>query len=540
MTRPPDTTSATALTVSAAEPAAAEVDAVVIGIHRDGDGLAAGPGASAIDAALGGRLLETLARLGATGVAGEVVKLATLGATTAPVVAVVGLGPLTPEPGAPVPDQAAVTETYRRAAGAAIRALTGTGRVGFALTGGSADGTARVDGSRPDNDTLVRAVLEGAALGAYDFTRYKSEQPAGYRPPVTEVVILDRAPATRETVNRVGALVQAVRLARDWINTPPNDLRPPDFAAAARDAAEKAGLTVEVLDPEALAAGGYGGILAVGNGSAAGPRLVRISYQPTDDGGSAGDDEPRVPHVALIGKGITFDTGGISIKPSLNMQDMKSDMSGAACVIAAMTAIAALAPAVRVTAYAPMAENMPSGSAYRPGDVVTMYGGNRVEVFNTDAEGRMVLGDAIARACEDEPDYLIETSTLTGGQVISLGERIAGLMGTPELTERLRLAGQRTGEPMWAMPLPDEVRSSMDSSIADFSQISAGFDRAGHMLQGGVFLSRFVTDGVSWAHVDIAGPSYNTKTPHGYTPKGATGVPLRTLVEIVEDIAVNG
>ena len=516
MTRPTETP---VLTVSAAGAVDAEVDAVVIGVHRDDDQLSLGPGAAAVDAALGGRLLDVLSRLGANGVPGEVVKVATLGATTAPVVAAVGLGPTEPKPGALEP-----TEAYRRAAGAAVRALTGTDRVGFALV---------------DTDaSLTRPVLEGAALAAYDFVRYKSELPPSYRPPVAEIVLLADATGRGEIqlqaeTDRVTAIIRAVKLARDWINTPPNDLRPPGFAEQAAAAATDAGLAVEVLDTEALQAGGYGGILAVGLGSAAGPRLVKIAYEPPVSNGDT-------KHVALIGKGITFDTGGISIKPSQGMQDMKSDMSGAACVVAVMTAIAAVEPAVKVTAYVPMAENMPSGSAYRPGDVVTMYGGTKVEVLNTDAEGRMVLADAIVRACEDSPDYLLETSTLTGGQVVALGERISGVMGSVELGLRVKEAGGRTGEPMWPMPLPDEVRSGMDSTIADVTQINAGFDRAGHMLQGGSFLSRFVADGVDWAHIDIAGPSYNTKSPHGYIPKGATGVPLRTLLDLVEDIALNG
>ncbi|MFI5953464.1 leucyl aminopeptidase [Cryptosporangium sp. NPDC051539] len=513
MTRP---TEAAVLTVSAAGAVDAEVDAVVIGVHRDGDQLGLGPGAVGVDAALGGRLLDVLARLGASGVAGEVVKVATLGATTAPVVAAVGLGPVEPAPGAPAPH-----ENYRRAAGAAIRALTGTDRVGLALV---------------DSDpTLTQAVLEGAALAAYDFVQYKSELAPTYRPPVREIVYLADATGRGDVelqteTDRAKAVVDAVRLARDWINTPPNDLRPPTFAAQAAAAAVEAGLEVEVLDTDALVAGGYGGILAVGLGSAAGPQLVRIAWNPPES----------TKHVALVGKGITFDTGGISIKPAQGMQDMKSDMSGAAVVVATMTAIARLQPAVKVTAYVPMAENMPSGSAYRPGDVVTMYGGTRVEVLNTDAEGRMILADAIARAGEDSPDYIVETSTLTGGQIVSLGERISGVMGSDGLSGRVKDAGGRTGEPMWPMPLPDEVRSGMDSAIADVTQINAGFDRAGHMLQGGSFLSRFIPDGVEWVHIDIAGPSYNTKTPHGYTPKGGTGIPLRTLLALVEDIAREG
>jgi leucyl aminopeptidase len=499
----------TTLTLSATPTAELNVDAVVVGVHSGEDGIELGAGAAAVDAALSGKLAEVLARLGATGSAGEVTKLATLGATAAPVIAAVGLG---------APEKSNDAETVRRAAGAAIRALAGTAKVGLAL---AADGAP------------LRGAAEGALLGAYDFVAFKSSKAATYKEPVRSVTLLvpDAADkAAKAEVKRASAVAGAVLRARDWINTPPNHLRPPHFAEQAEAAATKAGLDVEVLDDKALRKGGFGGILAVGGGSEAGPRLVRISWAP------AGASK----HVALVGKGITFDTGGISIKPAQGMQDMKSDMSGAASVVAAMVAIAALKPKVKVTAYVPMAENMPSGSAYRPGDVVTMYGGKKVEVLNTDAEGRMVLGDAIARACEDSPDYLFETSTLTGGQVVALGHRVSGVMGSPDTTARVKAAGERTGEAMWPMPLPEEVRSGMDSAIADITQINAGFDRAGHMLQGGTFLSEFVTDGVEWAHIDIAGPSYNTNSPHGHTPKGGTGVPVRTLIELIEDVAANG
>jgi leucyl aminopeptidase len=239
----------------------------------------------------------------------------------------------------------------------------------------------------------------------------------------------------------------------------------------------------------------------------------------------------------LVGKGITFDTGGLAIKPAQGMWEMKSDMAGAAAVASVMLAVAALKPSVAVTAYLPMAENMLSGTAYRPGDVVTMYNGKKVEVLNTDAEGRMILGDAMARACEDDPDYLFEVSTLTGGQVVALGKRIAGVMGSPELCERVRAAGDAVGEPSWPMPLPDEIRTSMDSDVADILQVSAGMERAGHMLQGGIFLREFVADEVPWAHIDIAGPSYHAGEPTGYWSKGGTGVPVRTLLHLVEGIA---
>jgi leucyl aminopeptidase len=269
--------------------------------------------------------------------------------------------------------------------------------------------------------------------------------------------------------------------------------------------------------------------VAVGQGSAAPPRLVKLTYTPP------GVENPK--RIALVGKGITFDTGGVSIKPAAGMWEMKSDMAGAAAVAATLIAVAALKPGVAVSGYLAIAENMPSGSAYRPGDVITMYGGKRVEVFNTDAEGRMVLADAIARACEDGTDYLFETSTLTGGQVIALGKRISGLMGSDEATALVEAAGKAVGEPAWRMPLPDDVRKGMDSDVADISQVNASMDRAGHMLQGGVFLREFVAEGVDWAHIDIAGPSYHTGEPTGYWTKGGTGVPVRTLLALIDDVA---
>jgi leucyl aminopeptidase len=333
-------------------------------------------------------------------------------------------------------------------------------------------------------------------------------------------------------LRRATVAVSAVCRTRDWVNTAPNDLRPPAFADEVAAAARAVGLEVEVLDEAALAAGGYGGILAVGQGSAAPPRLVKLSYTPAEAAAT-----PR--RIALVGKGITFDTGGVSIKPAQGMWEMKSDMAGAAAVAATMLAVAELKPSVAVSAYLPMAENMPSGTAYRPGDVVTMYNGMRVEVLNTDAEGRMVLADAIARACEDGCDYLVETSTLTGGQVVALGKRVTGVMGTPELCARVQEAGDAAGEPAWPMPLPEDVRKGMESDVADICQVNAGMDRAGHMLQGGTFLREFVAGDVPWAHLDIAGPSYHSGEPTGYWTKGGTGVPVRTLLELIDRIAAD-
>ncbi|HEU4347194.1 MAG TPA: leucyl aminopeptidase [Actinoplanes sp.] len=509
------------LTLVDTDPAESAADALVIGLHSQPDengALLPAAGAESIAAAFDGRLTSTLALLGATGSPGEGTKLATLGAVSAPLVVAVGLGD---EPSGSAP----ATETLRRGTGAAVRALAGSGTVALALP-------LPDDADAPG---VLRAILEGALLGSYRFAGYKTKPQPGRRDPVSaiQVHVPDAGEAAaRAEVARAEVVARAVRLTRDWVNTAPNELRPPQFADAVVAAAQGTGLEVEVLDFDQLKAGGYGGIVAVGQGSEAPPRLVKLSYTP------AGVDDPK--RVALVGKGITFDTGGISIKPAAGMWEMKSDMAGAAAVGATMLAVAALRPDVAVTGYLAMAENMPSGSAYRPGDVITMLNGKRVEVLNTDAEGRLVLADAIARACADGTDYLFETSTLTGGQVISLGKRIAGVMGTPAICERVKAAGEAAGEPAWPMPLPDDVRKGMDSDVADISQVNATMDRAGHMLQGGVFLREFVADGVDWAHIDIAGPSYHTGEPAGYWTKGGTGVPVRTLLALIDDVASNG
>jgi leucyl aminopeptidase len=496
------------------DPAELAVDAVVIGVHRRGtaDGeLLVGTGAESIVAAFDGRLTGALRLVGATGAAGEVSRLATLGTITAPLVVAVGLG-AEPSGAAPPP------ETLRRGTGAALRALAGQRRVALALPVPD-DGTAA---------SAVRAMAEGALLGAYRFERYKSAPVRRAATTSVAVQVPDaRDRAARAELKRASVVAGAVNRARDWVNTAPNDLRPPVFAEQVAHAGAEAGLDVEVLDEKALRRAGFGGILAVGQGSQAPPRLVRLGYTPTGT--------PRA-RIALVGKGITFDSGGVSIKPAQGMWEMKSDMAGAAAVAATMLAVAARAPQVAVTGWLPIAENMPSGSAYRPGDVVTMYGGRTVEVLNTDAEGRMVLGDAIARACEESPDYLLETSTLTGGQVISLGRRVAGVMGTAQLCERVRDAGDLVGEPAWPMPLPDDVRQGMESVVADIAQVNTNMERSGTMLQGGIFLSEFVAPDVGWAHIDIAGPGFHPGEPFGYWAKGGTGVPVRTLVQLIDTL----
>jgi leucyl aminopeptidase len=481
-------------------------DAVVVAVGKGPDGVVPTPGAEAVDRLLGGRLLPALADLGARGAEDEVTRLPSFGQGPFPVVAVAGLG---------APDAAGgySNETLRRAAGAASRALAGRRSVVSLLA---------AVGGTPDAERL-HAVGEGSLLGAYEFTVYKSDLPADRPVPPGEFTIVVPGAAAAETaLRRVRAVADAVALVRDLVNTPPNDLYPAELAARGAAVGEKAGLTAEILDEDALAAGGYGGILAVGSGSSRKPRLLRLTYTGAD----------ARKKVALVGKGITFDSGGLSIKPALHMENMKSDMAGAAAVIATVVLVAELGLPVEVTATVPIAENLPSGTAYRPADVVTFRNGKKAEITNTDAEGRVVLADALARAAEDHPDVLLETSTLTGAQQVALGNRTAGVMGSDDLRDAVVAAGQRSGEGMWPMPLPAELRKGLDSPIADF--VNATTDRMGGMLVGGHFLAEFVPDGLPWAHIDIAGPGYNAGSPWGYTTKGGTGVPVRTLLATIE------
>ncbi|WP_100445830.1 leucyl aminopeptidase [Glycomyces xiaoerkulensis] len=470
--------------------AGARAEVIVVGVHA-GDEAPVVPGSAAgVDAAFGGRLAETLAAFDNTGKTGALTRLPAPADLPAKLVYAVGLG------GAAEVDD----ETLRRAAGSAVRAAFGRENVAIALEG----------------DPVATAT--GAALGAYKFDGFKTEG-GGDGPPESIAVY----GATEADAERAAILAEGVAMTKSWVSTPANLLRPPTFAAEIERAAAEAGIEAEVLDPEALSAGGYGGILAVGGGSAAGPRMVRLSYRP----------EGAAKHVVLAGKGITFDTGGISLKPPAGMWDMKSDMAGAAAVVGATVAAAKLGLGVNVTCLVGLAENMPSGSAYRPSDVITARNGKTIEVLNTDAEGRMVLADVLSRAAEDEPDAVYDVATLTGGQVIALGRRTFGLMGREAETERVARAAEAVGESGWPMPFPEDLVALMDSPIADVSQCASGLKRDGHMIQGGIFLSKFVPDDLPWAHIDIAGPA-DSGEAYGYTAKGPTGVPVRTLVALLE------
>jgi leucyl aminopeptidase len=481
------------LTASSELPANA---AVLVGVHSGELSLA--PGAEPVDAALGGRLLAALRAVGATGKPDQVVKIPTLGVAPFPLVVATGLGPA---------GVGLDAEQVRRAVGAAVRSLDATARVHVAIGDASTAG----------------AAAEGALLGSYTYTDYKS-QPKGST--LRRVAIgAETGKQSRAALRRAQVVADAVNFTRDLVNVPPNDLYPQTFAERLAEAGQAAGLEVEILDEKALRRGGFGGVLGVGSGSARPPRLTRLAYRPARP----------IARIALVGKGITFDSGGLNLKPGSSMSSMKCDMGGAAACAAAVLAAAKLKLPVEVVATLPMAENMISGSSYRPSDVLTMRGGKTLEIVDTDAEGRVILADAITRAGEDSPDYLLETSTLTGGQVVSLGTRVIGAMGEPAFRDRVVAIGNAAGESLWAMPLPEDLRPGLDSAVADIANLPT--DRWGSMLVGGHFLAEFVPDGLPWVHLDIAGPAWNDGSPHGYTPKGGTGACARTLIAMLEDVA---
>jgi leucyl aminopeptidase len=422
-----------------------------------------------------------------------------------PRIVVVGLGSDEPAP-----------EDLRRAAGIGVRQagkLAENGHLSVVVSLGSAE---------PDQ---AQAVAEGALLGTYDYAAISSN-PSGGAHGVSAVTVLHGA---RGKLNDLAVdariVAQAVTIAREWVNIPANLLYPDSFAGQVRQLVRNTRVGIDVLDEAALERDGYGGLLAVGGGSARPPRLVRLAYRPR--GASF--------HLALVGKGITFDSGGLNLKPAEGMYTMKCDMAGAAAVLAATWAIAQLGLKIKVTTYGALAENLPSATAYRPSDVLTMYGGKTVENGNSDAEGRLVMADALARSAEDHPDLVVDVATLTGACVIALGERTTGVMSNnEEAADRVLDAAEAAGEDFWQLPIPKETRGKLDSKVADLR--SVGGDRWGGALVAAAFLREFVPENTPWAHLDIAGPSFGDKA-YGYVSPGGTGVGVRTLIALARSLA---
>ena len=379
------------------------------------------------------------------------------------------------------------------------------------------------------NDTAT--LFEGAALGTYVHTKYKGLTKGAEIKLQTFNVISSHKPSA-SALNQIAVLTESVNLTRDLVNMPGRDLYPDSLAKAVQAAAKGAGVTTQIWAEDRLAKEGLGGILGVGQGSSRGPRLVKLEYKP----------KVGKKHLALVGKGITFDTGGLSLKPSISMLGMNFDMTGAASVAAATIAIAKLQLPIRVTAWLCIAENMPSGTAQRPNDVITARNGMTIEVLNTDAEGRLVLADGLSLASEAKPDYIVDVATLTGAVQIALGTRHAGLMGDQEAVDAVREAAEEVGELVWQLPLATELRALIDSEIADIANVKMG-NTSGGTIIGGLFLQEFIgnrakgeTDNIKWAHLDIAATAHNEGAAYGVVPKGATGSYVRTLVALAKRI----
>lgn len=495
---------------------AADVLAIAVVTAPAGAVIARTEGVNGTDAEA---LDATIRAIGFRGSRDEVRRIpAPFGASSS--IALVGLGTATPD-----------ADSLRYAAGSATRQLSGISSIVLDFpVATSAD---------------ITATLEGAAIGAYRFTTYRSgpsrdsSQGGGTAP-------ADSGPSTLTTVTVAShgvelsgteaataiASANAMATVRDLVNTPANDLYPQTFAERAITVTEQLPIEVTVLDDNDLRREGFGGIVGVGQGSERGPRLVTARWNPPG----------ATRHLALVGKGITFDSGGLSLKPPTSMVGMKYDMTGAATALAVIRAVAELELPVRVTAWMCLAENMPSGTATRPGDVMTMKNGRTVEVLNTDAEGRLVLADGLVAASAEHPDAIVDIATLTGAASVAMGNRYVAAMGDADFVGRVVSAAGRAGEPMWHMPLPGELRAMLDSDIADLTNVKIG-NTAGGMLIAGIFLKEFVgrtADGsalIPWAHLDIAGAANNALGGYGFTGKGPTAVAVRALIEVAREIS---
>lgn len=485
-----------------------EANVLVLGVYSTEDGpvLAVNP----FDEETAEGLEAILEDLGVSGAADELVRLPGIEGVGADVIALAGLGKQAQE-------ETAHLNALRYTAGSAIRQLAGIAEVALAL------GT--------EDAASVAAVAEGAAYGAFADRQLRAKTAESIKDPVAEVTIVTSLPAeeAEPVLTRALILGEAVDHTRRLVNTPPSHLYPETLAERALErVAHLENVSTRVWDFDQLVAEGFGGIAGVGQGSDRKPRLVEVKYTPAEASKT----------IALVGKGITFDTGGISLKPAGSMTTMKSDMAGAATVLNVVAAAAELQIPVAVTGYLCLAENMPSGSAIRPEDVLTMYGGRTVEVMNTDAEGRLVMADGLAYASESQPDIILDIATLTGAQLIALGVRTAAVMGQDDIRDRVVEVAKSAGEDYWPMPMPEHLRPSLKSPVADLQNIGS---RYGGMLVAGMFLEEFVgeKDGVKipWAHLDFAGPSFNEEGPYGFTPKEGTGHSVATLVKFIESYA---
>jgi leucyl aminopeptidase len=472
-------------------PASLTCDALVLGAFADGESFTLEGSAAAVDTALDAGLSGYLTSSGFKGTVGELAAIPGSDGVAAKAVAVVGLG-----------DRSRVDAgVIRRAAGTAARRLSERETLGIALHHAvpGADG----------------AAAEGLLLGSYRFTAYKSDPK---RAKLSRILFID---ADEAHLERAAIICDATNLARDLTNEPASSLTPSVLAQRARAAAEEAGIGCTVWDVDELTKRAFGGLLGVAAGSDEPPRFIQLTYAPA---GATGK-------IALVGKGVTFDSGGLSLKDASSMETMKTDMGGAAAVIGAIYAVARLKLPIQVTAFVPATENMPSGHAIRPGDVLTHYGGKTTEVLNTDAEGRLILADALAFAREQGPDAIVDVATLTGSIMVALGKKATGLFATNDiLADELETAANEAGERVWHMPLYDVYKKELESDIADQKNVGS---RWGGAIIAALFLKEFVGDDIPWAHLDIAGAA-RAESDHDENVKGGTGAAVRTLVRWIE------
>ncbi len=439
--------------------------------------------------------------LEANGCKGSLGQILTLpAADDGPATIVVGLGP----------SADVGPDALRRAGAAVARSAKRYPAVGIHLLDAVAE-PARRPGA-------AQALAEGLVLGSYRFTTYKSEPDPQ---PLERVVVVGGGGARVVASLELGArIAEGVVLARDLVNTPGGELTPSALAQAAVEIAEREGLQISVLTTDDIVAAGMGGLLGVNRGSEQPPRFIELCYAP----------EGARLSLALVGKGITFDSGGLSLKTAAGMTTMKMDMGGAAAILGAMSAIRAVAPKTKVTAYIPSTDNMTGGDATRVGDVLRARNGKTIEVLNTDAEGRLILADGLAMASEAEPDAILDLATLTGAVEVALGSKVAGLLGSNEAwIDQVQDAAARTGERVWELPMIEDYRAHIDSEVADVKNIGKA-GQAGTIVAA-LFLREFVGEDIPWAHLDIAGTAW-TDTDDVETPRGGTGYGVRLLLEL--------
>ena len=478
-------------------------EVLVVGFAQSDNGPELLEAAVALEAATKTEINEAIKLLNFTGKKSEITFL-----TIKSGILCVGLGKISKT-------QPLEMETLRRAAAVAARSLVGKKSALFAL---------------PTQTTVAaQAVAVGVELGAYTFTEFKTKNEKNNESLKQANILVQDLFINKASFEEAQIIAESVKNVRNLVNTPPSHMYPETFANYVKKSFKKnSKLTLEVLDEKALKRQGYGAIIGVGQGSINPPRFIRLAYK----------SRGAKFHLALVGKGITFDTGGISLKPPASMHTMKCDMAGAATVIEALRAIMNLDLKINVTAYAALAENMPSASAQRPSDVVTTYGGKTIEVLNTDAEGRLVLADALARAQEDKPDLIIDLATLTGAATVALGSRTAGIMSNKdEARDQVFASAKETGESMWPMQIPEESRTILDSKTADIANVGFTPNPAGGMMVGAAFLNEFVDEKTPWVHIDIAPPAFNEGAPYGYNGFGGTGVGVRTLVHLAQKLS---